>query len=80
MIRTQLLLEENQHRQLKRLARASGKSMSAVLREILGEHFDRDTTGMSDLAGLVKDGPDVARDHDRYLYGSARKAGGRGGN
>lgn len=76
MVRTQLLLEESQHRQLKRLARASGKSMSAVLREILEEHFGTDTAGMSDLAGIVRDGPDVARDHDRYLYGGARKAGG----
>jgi hypothetical protein len=75
MVRTQLILEEAQHRRLKRLAQSRGKSLSAVLREILDEHFGMETDNLTGLAGMVNDAPDVAREHDRWIYGSARRKG-----
>jgi hypothetical protein len=79
MVRTQLMLEEGQHRRLKRLAQVRGKSLSAVLREILDEQFGMETADISGLAGMVNDSPAVAREHDRWVYGSARGEGDSGG-
>jgi predicted DNA-binding protein len=39
--RAQLLLDGEQHAQLRRLARDSGRSMSEVVREIMDEHLAR---------------------------------------
>jgi HPt (histidine-containing phosphotransfer) domain-containing protein len=41
LYRAQILLEEDQHDQLERLARDSGRSMSELVREIMAEYFAR---------------------------------------
>ena len=73
MVRTQLLLKEEQHRRLKQLSRSEGKSLSAVVRDILDDHFGRKEVDLAGLAGVVRDAPEVARDHDRWIYGSLKK-------
>ncbi|HHB12408.1 MAG TPA: hypothetical protein ENK62_04340 [Chromatiales bacterium] len=76
MHRTQIQLEEYQYRFLKAQAKRSGKSISALLRELV-DHQIRQSTGESDplleIVGLAE-GPDeaTARDHDRHLYGKKR--------
>ncbi len=73
MHRTQIQLEERQYRFLKARAREKGKSLSALLREmvdtsILGERDKTDP--LLEIVGMV-DGPNdhTARTHDRFLYG-----------
>ena len=39
--RAQILLEENQHRELERLAHNTGRSMSELVREIMSEYLAR---------------------------------------
>ena len=73
MVRTQLLLDEEQHRRLKQLSRSEGKSLSAVVRDILDDHFGRKEVDLAGLAGVVRDAPEIARDHDRWIYGSSVK-------
>lgn len=41
LYRAQILLEDDQHDQLERLARDSGRSMSELVREIMAEYFAR---------------------------------------
>lgn len=41
LYRAQILLEEEQHAHLESMARASGRSMSELMREIVAEHLSR---------------------------------------
>lgn len=77
-VRTQIQLERRQYERLKRLAAERGQSLSGVLRalvdEVLGE--SPSPTAVRDARlGFVGAGRDtqgrrdVARRHDRYLYG-----------
>jgi len=55
LYRAQILLEEDQHSRLERLARESGRSMSQLMREIVAEHLARaseDETVRLSLAAL----------------------------
>ncbi len=72
MHRTQILLEEVQHHFLADEARRQGKSISALLRQLIDEYIesqrqlplDRDPL----LIGIARGGPDkISEDHDRYL-------------
>jgi hypothetical protein len=78
-VRSQLLLEQRQYQQLKRLAYERDQSLSAVVRDLLDAALG---TGGKPAAlvrrvrlALVGSGRDaqgrrdVARRHDRYLYG-----------
>lgn len=80
IVRTQLLVREEQHRRLKRISRERGISLSALLREILDQHLSGEAADISCLAGVIKDGPGVAANHDRWIYGgkAARRVRGRG--
>lgn len=73
MHRTQLLLETWQHEALKAVAEQQGRSISAVVREILSRHLNarrrRAKRGLQDLEGIVDDRDATGRDHDRFLYG-----------
>ena len=74
MHRTQIQLEERQFRYLKTEARRNGKSISALLRELVDRHIhEQDKSGNDPLLEIVgmAEGPAgaTARDHDDYLYG-----------
>lgn len=73
MHRTQLLLETWQYEALKTAAEQQGRSISAVVREILSRHLSARRRGakrgLADLEGIVEDRAASGREHDRFLYG-----------
>lgn len=70
IVRTQILVEEEQHRRLKRMSRERGISLSALLREILDQHLSGEAADIAGLAGVIRDSSRVAADHDRWIYGT----------
>ena len=71
MHRTQIQLEERQYRFLKTRAREKGKSLSALLRELVDASIRgeaKEAEPLLEIVGMV-DGPDhcTARAHDRFL-------------
>ncbi len=83
-VRTQILLERRQYERLKRLAYERGRSLSAIVRELLDTTLGGDTNATEAVRevrlGFVGSGrdiagkADVARRHDDYLYGAERGA------
>lgn len=82
MIRTQVYLEEQIHRDLMHLAQQEEKSMAEVTRDILREGIKKrkteDTSGIKNLLaiakmGLVSDDPYLSENIDHYLYGAPKK-------
>ena len=73
MIRTQLMLDERHHRTLKRLSRERGKSISALVREMLDSSLAAEQPRLGRLAGILDDAPEVAREHDRLIYSASVK-------
>ncbi len=70
MHRTQLMLEEWQYEALRSRAEGEGRSISDLVRDILGAHLKQPKRGRLALIEGVAEGPsDLAREHDRYLYG-----------
>lgn len=71
--RTQILLEEWQYQGLREMARQVGTNLSALVRQWVTEKMQQrsrgNRKGLLALAGKIKDKPDVARKHDRYLAG-----------
>lgn len=74
MHRTQLLLQEDQYRFLSTKAKEEGKSISAVLREIINRQMSARPLEADPLQAIIgmAEGEDAAvgREHDHYLYGS----------
>ena len=75
MHRTQIQLEERQYRYLKAKAKRNGKSISAILRELVDSQIrDQNPNGEDTLLKIVgmAEGPagTTARHHDDYLYGN----------
>ncbi len=73
MTRTQILLDDWQHKFLSGLARKKGLSVSALVRrwieELAGGVKDREDPLMK-LAGMAEDAAaDVSENTDAYLYG-----------
>lgn len=75
MIRAQILLEPWQHQFLEALAQKQHKSVSQLVREWVAEKAreqlaDREKDPLWKLVGIVPDAPpDMAENHDQYLYG-----------
>jgi hypothetical protein len=75
MHRTQVYLEETHCQLLRARAKREGKSLAAVLREILDQHFSAADGGSVDdpfarVIGIGKgDGSTVAENYEDYLYG-----------
>ena len=75
MHRTQVYLDEAQYQMLKTRARREGRTLAAVIREILDAHVQRGGRGAASdpfdaVIGLAKgDGSAVAEHHADYLYG-----------
>lgn len=82
MIRTQVYLEDQIHKDLLQLAHQEGTSMAEVTRDILKEGIKKrktiDTTGVKTLLSLSKIGatsndPSLSANIDHYLYGAPKK-------
>ena len=80
MKRTQLYLDEEEHKILKGLSRKTGKSIGQLVREAVDELYcgnkilekplsDEDPIWKFIGAGKSSE-TDVSRKHDRYLYGN----------
>jgi len=73
--RTQVYLEDSQYQLLRSLARRNGKTLAAVLREILDAylHAPAGAAGQDPfrrVIGIGKgDGSAVAENYEDYLYG-----------
>lgn len=73
--RTQVLLEESQHRALHSLSRRTGRGISELIRGAVdrllgGERAAAPSRKLSDIRAIARDpgGPSGA-EHDRALYG-----------
>jgi hypothetical protein len=73
--RTQVLLEDSQHRALVSLSRRTGRGLSELIRGAIdnllgGEKTTASSRKLSDIRALARDpGGPSASDHDRTLYG-----------
>ena len=74
MHRTQISLEEQQYHHLKRYAKESQQSISAVIRGLLDRYIDQAEDDLPDnpltrLKGIVSgDGTAIGREHNQHLY------------
>jgi hypothetical protein len=82
MIRTQVYLEDQIHKDLIHLAQQENKSMAEVTRDILKEGIAKrkttDTSGRKALLALAKigattDDPYLSENIDHYLYGGPKR-------
>ena len=78
--RTQISLTKQQYQYLRHLAAETGRSMSSIIRELVDENIAThvpqplEQDPFFDIIGMVVgDGTSVAREHDRYLYGSPQE-------
>ena len=70
MHRTQISLEEWQYEALRAQAEREGRSLAALIREILTKHLEPGARSRLGRIEGVAEGPsDLGRHHDRYLYG-----------
>ena len=75
--RTQVLLQDEQHRALAALSRRTGRGVSALIREavdrMLGGERPKAARRLTDIRALGRDprGPSAA-EHDRLLYGDGK--------
>ncbi len=74
MHRTQIYLDEGQYQLLRARARRQGKSLAAIIREIIDEYLDTGKRAKGDpLAAVIGigegDGSAVAENYEDYLYG-----------
>ncbi len=76
MVRTQILLTEEQAARLHELAVSEGKSMAELVRQgvdyvlqsrLLATREERQQWALSVVGQFSADTPDLAREHDRYL-------------
>lgn len=77
MTRTQISLPEDQHEFLKATAAERGVSMSALVRDLVGQEMNRGqehAPHVWELAGLIADSEISGRDHDRILYGEKNRS------
>lgn len=73
--RTQISLEHEQYRLLGAEARRKGISLSALIRNLVNDHFSATgQLGVDPLEAVngigTGNGDPVGREHNRYLYGS----------
>jgi plasmid stability protein len=72
MHRTQIILEEWQYHALRARAEQEGRSISAIVRDILRRTLARSSGRKSRLKaieGVGEDSRGYGRVHDRFLYG-----------
>ena len=73
MHRTQIMIEEWQYQRLRARAEREGRSMSHLIREILGKALESSNSRAADklrrMEGIAEDGADYGEQHDKILYG-----------
>lgn len=79
MHRTQLLLEEWQYEALRTRAEREGRSLSALVREILRISLaspppDYRRGRLAEIEGIGEDKATYGEDHDHYLYGDTKES------
>ena len=71
MIRTQIMLTEEQHAYLKELARQTGRSLSDLIRQAIEEQRSKNPTPVERIIALIgafeDDRGDVSERHDDYF-------------
>ncbi|MDD5265204.1 MAG: ribbon-helix-helix domain-containing protein [Candidatus Bipolaricaulis sp.] len=75
--RTQVYLEVEQHRLLKREAEAKGVSLAELMRQLASDHLYKKPCrdDFTRIVGLGKSGArDVSEDHDRHIGEAVSKA------
>lgn len=74
MVRSQILLEEWQYQELKRLAAREKTSLSGAVRSLLARLLRPDASERERLkiVGFLHIPGVRGRDHDKYLYGDRR--------
>ena len=75
ILRVNICLDRQQHAELKSMSRKTGKSMSRIIRESLETSLPAPSNRLRKprfrFIGMGRGGGrNVARDHDRHLYGS----------
>ncbi len=77
MHRTQISLEDEQYELLMREAHRRSTSMSAIIRQIISNHFKTQVSGenaLEEITGIAEgDGKPIGRDHNRYIYGGKKR-------
>lgn len=77
MHRTQLLLEEWQYEALRARAEREGRSLSALIREILRTSLapsaPTSPSRLGEIEGIGEDADSYGEDHDRHLYGETKE-------
>ena len=73
MHRTQIYLEDSMYRLIRSRAREEGKTLAALIRELLSEALGgarAESDPLADVIGIAQgDGSAVAENHADYLYG-----------
>ncbi len=71
------MLDDWQYVKLRSLSEREGRSISALVREILTERLGtgaaRAADRLAEVEGVAEGPEDLGRDHDRYLYGRSRE-------
>ena len=75
MHRTQILLEEDHYQALISRARREGRSMAAVVRDVIAKALDEPAAnaapgGLTAAKGLFRARGVHGRDHNRIIYGT----------
>lgn len=72
MHRTQILIEEWQYERLRSRAEREGRSLSDLVREILGDALEpgvaRAAGKLGQIEGIGEDSANYGEEHDRLLY------------
>lgn len=73
MHRTQILLEDWQYQALRARAQSEDRSLSELVREIIGRALEapqQQKSRLQRIEGIGEDASAYGKDHDRFLYGS----------
>lgn len=77
MTRTQVSLEEKQYLFVKKEAARQGKSLSAIVRDLIEGRMTAqvsDGPRLGDIVGFFSGGGLEGLDHDHYLYGWPKRS------
>ena len=77
MQRTQIMLDEWQHQDLKAAAERTGRSISSLVREAVTAFLRNQQrpapTKLAEIAAIGEDDQASGRDHDDVIYGPRRR-------
>jgi hypothetical protein len=78
MRRTQIILEDWQYENLKTISQEKGKSLSAVIREMVTTCIEEDTPRgtLDSICALGEDATGSGKDHDKLIYGNGNHSNG----